>query len=48
MFNTAELLAVLQVMKSHLMGYRAVIKTGVYKELFKTWEDIYITTLSDL
>lgn len=48
MFNTVELLAVLQVMKSHSMGYHAAIKTDVYKELFKTWEDIHIMTLSEL
>lgn len=48
MFNTVELLAALQVMKFHVMDYRTAIKTDVYKEIFKTWKDVYITRLCEL
>lgn len=48
MFNTVELLGRLQVMKFHLIDYRAAIKTGVYKAFFKAWEDVYIIMLSEL
>ena len=48
MFNTVELVGILEVMKFHLMDYRSAIKTDVYKEFFKAWKDVYITILSEL
>lgn len=48
MFNTAELLGILEVMKFHLMDSRSAIKTDVYKEFFKAGKDVYIIMLSEL
>lgn len=48
MFNAAELLGILEVMKFHVMVSRSAIKTDVYKEFFKAGKDVYIIMLSEL
>lgn len=48
MFNPVESLDILQVMKFHLIDYHAATKTGVYKECFQAWRDVYTITPSEL